>query len=119
MQLEHHRDATYEDLLAVPELHLGRDVVVPDLAGWRRGHSKEMPTTAWIGTSPDWVCELLSPSTETIDRGEKRAIHAKAAVSYPWHLDPRPKVLEVFSLKGSNWLLVFRPIHSIPAKLDQ
>jgi Uma2 family endonuclease len=88
-----------------PELHLGRHVVVPDIAGWKREHLPRLPQTAFIETPPDWICEILSPSTEVVDRREKRAIYAETGVPFLWHVDPRPRVLEAFTLKGPQWLL--------------
>ena len=64
-----------------PELHLGAHVVVPDLAAWRRERLPALPETAWIEIAPDWVCEVLSPSTERYDRGDKRLIYAEAGVA--------------------------------------
>jgi Uma2 family endonuclease len=89
-----------------PELHLDEHVVVPDLAGWRHGRLASFPDTAWIETAPDWVCEVLSPSTESYDRGDKRLIYAEAGVSYVWHIDPVLRMLEAYELKGGKWLLV-------------
>lgn len=89
-----------------PELHFGRQVVVPDLAGWRRERLPELPDTAYLEVAPDWVCEVLSPSTARLDRGAKRRIYAEAGVQYLWLLDPRERELETFSLNGSRWLLV-------------
>jgi Uma2 family endonuclease len=88
-----------------PELHLGPHVVVPDLAGWRRERMPAEVETAWIETSPDWVCEILSPSTARVDRGAKRRIYAAAQVSYLWLLDPDNRQLECFSLTAGQWLL--------------
>ena len=89
-----------------PELHLGPHVVVPDLAGWRRERLPRLPDTAYVGTSPDWVCEVLSDSTESYDRNAKRAIYGEAGVPFLWLLDPRGKFLEVFQLTAGHWLLV-------------
>ena len=89
-----------------PELHLGEHVVVPDLAGWRRERLPELPETAWIEIAPDWVCEVLSPSTESYDRGDKRLIYAEAGVTHVWHINPLLKMLEVFELKDGKWLLL-------------
>lgn len=88
-----------------PELHLGDDVVVPDLAGWRRERLPALPDTAWIDTPPDWVCEILSPSTEAVDRGVKREIYAGAGVPYLWLVSPATKQLEAFQLTMGKWLL--------------
>ena len=89
-----------------PELHLGPQVVVPDIAGWRRSRMPAEPETAFIETVPDWVCEILSPSTARLDRGPKRRIYAEAGVAHLWLLDPTDGVLEAFALTGSRWLLL-------------
>ncbi|MDX2158597.1 MAG: Uma2 family endonuclease [Hyphomicrobiaceae bacterium] len=91
--------------LAEPELHLGPHVVVPDIAGWRRERLPRMPDTAFIETPPDWVCEVLSPSTVRIDRTDKLAIYAEFGVSHAWYVDPLARTLEVFELTGAKWLL--------------
>jgi Uma2 family endonuclease len=44
-------------------LHLGLDIVVPDLAGWRRERLPHLPKAAFFSLAPDWICEVLSPST--------------------------------------------------------
>lgn len=68
-------------ILDEPEIHVGDDVVVPDLAGWRRTRLPEMPA-AFFTLAPDWVCKTLSPSTEHIDRGTKLAIYAREGVAH-------------------------------------
>ncbi|WP_152048202.1 Uma2 family endonuclease [Aureimonas psammosilenae] len=92
-------------ILDEPELHLGDDVVVPDLAGWRRERMPVLPDTAYFETAPDWICEVVSPSTEAYDRGVKRAVYAKAGVVHFWILDPRAEILETFSLRDGGWFL--------------
>jgi Uma2 family endonuclease len=89
-----------------PELHLGPHVVVPDIAGWRRETLPEVPDTTWIETPPDWLCEMLSPSTENYDRGAKRQIYATYGVKYLWLVDPRPRLLEAFALSEGRWVLL-------------
>jgi Uma2 family endonuclease len=91
--------------LSEPELHLGSNVVVPDLAGWRIERLPREPSTARITIAPDWLCEILSESTESHDRGAKRSIYAEAGVPILWLLDPRGKFLEVFQLTAGHWLL--------------
>ena len=93
-------------ILDEPELHLGFDIVVPDLVGWRRENLPALPDTPYLETPPDWVCEILSPATERLDRGIKRRIYAEAGVKYLWLIDPRSQVLEAFALTNSQWLLV-------------
>ena len=89
-----------------PELHLGADVVVPDLAGWRRERLPAEPESPFIEIAPDWVCEILSPSTARLDRGPKRRIYADAEVGCLWLLDPVERGLEAFALSGRRWLLL-------------
>lgn len=89
-----------------PELHLGANVVVPDIAGWRRERMPKMPAKSYVETAPDWVCEVLSDSTEDYDRKEKRDIYGMAGVSFLWLLDPRRKFLEVFQLVAGKWMLL-------------
>ena len=88
-----------------PELHMRNDVVVPNIAAWRRGRLSRLPDTAYIESPPDWVCEVVSPSTGSYDRGIKRNIYARAGVQHLWLLDPRAEILETFSLAGDRWLL--------------
>ena len=88
-----------------PELHLGPDVVVPDVAGWRRERMPTEPDAAFVETSPDWACEMLSPSTVRLDRGPKRRIYAGAGVGHLWLIEPADGVLEGFALDGGRWLL--------------
>ena len=89
-----------------PELHLGDDILVPDLAGWRRERMPEYPDMAYFTLAPDWVCEVLSPSTRALDQGEKRMIYAREEVYHLWFVDPDIRTLEVFELSGRRWILV-------------
>ena len=89
-----------------PELHLGDDILVPDLAGWRRERMPEYPDMAYFTLAPDWVCEVISPSTRALDQGEKRTIYAREEVDNLWFVDPDIRTLEVFELSGGQWVLV-------------
>ena len=93
-------------ILDEPELHLGSDIVVPDLAGWRRERMPEMPEAAYFTLAPDWVCEVLSPSTSKLDRGPKRRIYAREHVSFLWLVDPGERTLEAFRIEGDSYLLI-------------
>ncbi len=88
-----------------PELHLGAHVIVPDIAGWRRETLPTLPDTAYIETPPDWVCEVLSPSTARFDRTDKLAIYAEFGVGHCWYVDPLARTLEVFALTDGKWLI--------------
>jgi len=86
-----------------PELHLGEHVVVPDLAGWRRERLPDMPEEVGITIAPDWVCEVLSPSTAIHDRTIKFDIYYSFGVGHLWYLDPEYKTLEVFGRGPKHW----------------
>lgn len=93
-------------ILDEPELHIVGQVVVPDLAGWRREHMPQIPDVAFFELAPDWICEVLSPGTAAIDRTRKMHHYARAGVSHVWLVDPAPQTLEVFRLDGDAWRLV-------------
>ncbi|MGK3983395.1 Uma2 family endonuclease [Sorangium sp. So ce136] len=98
-------------ILDGPELHFPDpnapgeiDALVPDLAGWRVERMPELPDTAYFELAPDWICEVLSPSTEDVDRDEKMPIYARGGVRYAWLVDPIARTLEVFALaSGRAW----------------
>ncbi|KFA91725.1 Uma2 family endonuclease [Archangium violaceum] len=90
-------------ILVEPELHLGDDALVPDLAGWRRERMPEMPHTAAFTLAPDWVCEVLSPSTAVLDREKKMKAYAREGVSHLWLVDPLQQELEVYRLERRRW----------------
>ncbi len=93
-------------ILDEPELHFGEDILVPDLAGWRKERMPQSPTAAFCELSPDWICEVLSPSTARIDRVTKVPIYAREGVTHVWLLDPIAQTLEVLRLEGKSYLLV-------------
>ena len=90
-------------ILDEPELHFGDDIVVPDLAGWRRERLPFVPDEAYFTLPPDWVCEVLSRSTEKMDRVEKMPIYAAAGVQFAWIIDPRLRTLEAYELRDGTW----------------
>lgn len=94
------------EILDEPELHLGADIVVPDLGGWRRERLAGVADVAFFTLAPDWVCEVLSPSTATFDRKEKLPVYAREGVQHAWLVDPRARTLEVFRLEAGRWVLL-------------
>jgi Uma2 family endonuclease len=98
-------------ILIEPELRFpdpteprGFHVVDPDLAGWRRDRMPELPETAYIDIPPDWVCEVLSRSTEEHDRETKMPLYAENGVRWAWLIDPIKRSLEVYTLgPGQRW----------------
>ena len=93
-------------ILDEPELHLGHDVLVPDLAGWQRTRMPSLPETAWFDIAPDWVCEILSPSTRRVDLFAKRPVYAEHGIRHLWLIDPVARIFEAFELREGDWVLV-------------
>jgi Uma2 family endonuclease len=93
-------------ILYEPELHLNGDALVPDLAGWRRERMPALPQTAAFELAPDWVCEVLSPSTAAIDRTVKIPVYAREGVGHVWLIDPLAQTLEVLRLDAGSYRIV-------------
>ncbi len=87
-----------------PELKLRRDILVPDIAGWRTERMPRVPRVPRFELASDWVCEILSPSTVAVDRVLKKHVYAREGVEFLWYLDPRARVLEAFALRGGQWV---------------
>jgi Uma2 family endonuclease len=92
-------------ILDEPELHLGEDVLVPDVAGWRRERMPAIPKGVAFTIAPDWVCEVLSPATRKLDLTTKRESYGAAGVGHLWLVDPLERTLEAFVLRGGAWVL--------------
>lgn len=90
-------------ILDEPELHLSGDVLVPDLAGWRRERMPAIPDAPAMELAPDWVCEVLSPSTERFDRLQKMPRYALAGVSHAWIVDLPKRRVEIHAREGIDW----------------
>jgi Uma2 family endonuclease len=90
-------------LLFEPEVHLGDDVFVPDLAGWRMERLASIPDSAWAETAPDWVCEILSPSTDSYDRTVKLPAYARYGVPYAWIVDPVSRTIDSWVRDCGEW----------------
>ena len=90
-----------------PELHLGADILVPDLAGWRRERMPVMTNDLpYFTLAPDWVCEVLSPRTQRTDRTRKLPIYAREGVGHAWLVDPLQRMLEVLRLDSGKWTVL-------------
>ncbi len=93
-------------IIVEPEIALGEDILVPDLAGWKRARFPIEEPHNWISVVPDWVCEVLSPATAQIDRTMKMPLYARHQVSHAWLIDPILKTLEVFQFELERWLVL-------------
>jgi Uma2 family endonuclease len=92
-------------ILFEPELHLGADILVPDLAGWQRERMPVLENVPYFEQAPDWVCEVVSPSTGRLDRVRKMPIYAREQIRYLWLVDPLLRTLEVYRLEEQRWVV--------------
>lgn len=95
-------------IIIEPEVHFIRDteVTVPDIAGWRRERMPEIPNGHRFEVVPDWVCEILSPSSASKDREVKMPIYAHYGVQYAWLLDPLARTLDAFETRNGDWVRI-------------
>jgi Uma2 family endonuclease len=89
-----------------PELRLGDDIVVPDLAGWRRERLDKLPNAPFLTLAPDWACEVLSPASARFDRTRKRPVYARSGVRWLWFVDAIARTLETFELRDGQYTLL-------------
>jgi Uma2 family endonuclease len=99
-----------------PSCIVGDDAIVPDVAGWRIENMPDLPETAYFPIAPDWVCEVLSPSTASTDRAVKMPIYAREGVSHLWFIDPIERLIEIYKLTPQRqWLLL--GVHANDARI--
>ena len=89
-----------------PELHFTEDVLVPDIVGWRRERMPSFPRVPYFTLAPDWVCEVVSPSTGRIDRSRKMRIYGREGVAHLWLVDPLLRTIEGYRRNdGALWIV--------------
>lgn len=93
-------------ILPEPELHFADDVLVPDLAAWRCARMPTVPNAPAIVLAPDWLCEIISPSSVRHDRIVKMRRYAREGVAWVWLVDPLARTLESLHLEGDRWTVV-------------
>ncbi len=85
-----------------PELRIEGDAIIPDIAGWRAERYRQI-STDYPDVAPDWVCEILSPSTERRDWTTKADWYLQHGVRWYWIVDPRARSIECFEASGTLW----------------
>ena len=105
-------------ILTEPELHLGNDILVPDIGGWQCERVPEFPGGPFQTIAPDWICEFLSPSTRSLDVGIKSTIYAHEGISYRWIVDPIGRWLEVSKLRSSEWVVIDKVFGDLVVSLE-
>jgi Uma2 family endonuclease len=105
-------------LLPEPELRLASATVVPDIAGWRRERMGPLRDVAYFDLAPDWVCEVISPSTGRLDRGPKMDVYAAAGVPFLWLLDPEQRTLETYRCESERWVRLRTFVDDEPVRAE-
>jgi Uma2 family endonuclease len=93
-------------ILYEPELHLGEDILVPDLAGWKHERLPRVPDVSYFELNPDWACEIVSSGTGHLDRDRKMPLYAREGLPHFWIVDPILRTVEVYRLQGLGWFRV-------------
>jgi Uma2 family endonuclease len=93
-------------IFAEPELHLEADVLVPDLAGWRRERMPNVPNQAAFTVAPDWVCEIFSPSTRRKDQMIKLPAYLRHEVKWVWFVDPEARTVQALEARHGGWFIL-------------
>jgi Uma2 family endonuclease len=105
-------------ILSEPELHLGEDVAVPDVAGWRRSRLPALPEAAYFDLAPDWICEVVSPSTEGRDRSLKMKTYGREGVGHAWLVNPLARTLEVYRRSSEGWVLLATHVGDVVVRAE-
>jgi Uma2 family endonuclease len=105
-------------ILHEPELHLGAEVLVPDLAGWRRERMPKLENVPALTLAPDWACEVVSPRTARLDRVRKMPIYAREGVSHLWIVDAMQRTVESYRLEGTRWVVAGMHAGGDPARIE-
>ncbi len=92
-------------ILFEPELHLGSDVIVPDVAGWRRSRMPVRPSEPAFDLVPDWACEIFSPGSRRVDQVVKPPIYARHGLAHLWLVDPQAQAIQTMRLEDRRWIL--------------
>ena len=93
-------------IIIEPEIMLGENLLVPDLAGWKKERLPKLPKKNWTSVAPDWVCEILSPHTRSHDRIRKMPVYGEYGVKHAWLVDPVDRTLEAFRLENGRWVVI-------------
>lgn len=97
----------------------------PDLAGWRRSRMPQLPDDPRVEIVPDWVCEILSPTTMRHDRVTKANIYVEHGVQWMWLVDVDHRLVEAYEQSDGAWRRInawdaeaqearIPPFHAIP-----
>jgi Uma2 family endonuclease len=95
-------------IISVPGIELPNDTkeISPDVAGWRRERMPELPVDEPISVVPEWVCEILSPTTRRHDLLRKQPYYAKVGVPFLWLVDLEARVLTAYRLERDAWQVI-------------
>ena len=93
-------------IIGEPEIALGDNILVPDLAGWKKERFPATEDHNWISVCPDWICEIVSPGSIRIDRVIKMGLYSQHRVPHFWVIDPTNKTLEVLGNEAGRWVIL-------------
>lgn len=96
-------DARWQ-VLPLPELHLGDEVLIPEIAAWPVERLPFLSDDNHMSVPPHWVCELVSGDESTNPAIKaKLALYAVFGVRYLWIVDLSARQLRVLARSGRDW----------------
>jgi len=105
-------------IVGEPELHLGANILIPDLAGWRRERVPKRTDAPFMEVAPDWICEITSRSTASFDRVKKLPVYLQAGVAYAWLVDPLGRTIEALRREANRWVVIGNFPGDTPARIE-
>ena len=89
-------------------ISLSRNDFKPDICFFSQEKFKNLKKDQWQLPTPDFIVEVLSDSTEKIDRGVKFDDYAEHGVQEYWLVDPDEQNIEQYILKDKKYELFFK-----------
>ena len=89
-------------------IELSRNSYEPDICYFRKAVADTFTDNQMLFPAPDFIVEILSPSTEKIDREMKFRDYSQHGVKEYWIIDPDKETIEQYELKGKQFELLVK-----------
>lgn len=89
-------------------IELTQNSYEPDICFFRKEIADTFTDSQMLFPSPDFIVEILSPSTEKIDREIKFRDYAQHGVTEYWIIDPEKETIEQYELKQKQYELLVK-----------
>ena len=86
-------------------VHLTRNDYEPDICFFSKDKTAQFRPGQLLFPAPDFIVEILSPTTETVDRTLKMTDYAAHGVTEYWIIDPVQQSVEQYFLENGDFIL--------------